>query len=264
MLTILKPKSYQALQEIEGFLFSLQKAGIEELPEVSDAPGAERSGQILTWDSREAERLKAEFPRAKIHVLSPGVDTRVRVLREEARPYDVLRILTVLDINQENGFDDAVRLLHSLGDIDWHWYIVGEPMDEYYFEVLTVKFDEWGWEDKVTFVGRFGLEERIHLAVNMDVALYLPKVSPLGLALLEQIQMGLPILTTDVGPARAILGEDEDSAFFADRDSARDFIMKYAGRSETKRKKRDHPLLQRKWSQVASEYRALSAGIPSD
>lgn len=264
MLTILKPKSYQALQEIERFREEMSKAGILDVSEPIEEPEASESAQILTWDVRDVQLLKEKFPSARVAVLPPGVDTRIRTLREEPRPYDVLRIVTILDICQENGYDLAVRLLQSLGDIDWHWYVVGEPMDEYYFEVLTKKFDEWGWEDRVSFVGKFPLDERIELAVNMDVALHLPRCSPLSLPLLELVQMGLPILATKVGYAEAILSRDEEALLGDDGSLAKAFLMKYAGLKTTRRKKRDHPLLTRKWSQVAEEYRLISAGIPSD
>ncbi|RZA24286.1 MAG: glycosyltransferase family 1 protein [Proteobacteria bacterium] len=261
MHTLIKPKSRQALKEVLEYQEELVKHGCVELSLLPEARIDALQTRILTWNSRERERL---IPPFQVDLVLPGVDTRLRTLHVQSRPYDVLRVVTPLDVSLENGFDEAVKVFQSLSPMDWHWYIIGEPADESYFEKLTDAFDSWGWEDNVSFLGNLPIEERIKLYMNMDVGFYPAKDSPLSPGLLEMAQLGLPIASRSIGFAKDLLVGDDDGLLFDKGEEVLAFFQRYSGREETVRRKRDHPLLKRKWSQAASEVRALSAETPSD
>ncbi len=261
MHTLIKPKSRQALKEVLNYQAELVKNGRDELSLLSEEMINPLQTRILTWNSRERERLT---PRFNVDLLLPGVDTRLRTLQPERRTYDVLRVVTPLDVSRENGFDEAAKVFQSLPTRDWHWYIIGEPADEAYFEKLTDSFDSWGWEDHVSFLGNLPIEERIKLYMNMDVGFYCAKDSPLSPNLLEMAQLGLPIASTFVGFAEDLFAGDEEALIFGDWRDVIPFFERYIGRTDTLRKKRDHPLLKRKWSQAMGELRDFSAGILSD
>ncbi|RZA11888.1 MAG: glycosyltransferase family 1 protein, partial [Proteobacteria bacterium] len=157
MHTLVKPISRQALKEVHSYQADLLKNGCDEISLLPIEKIDPLQTRVLTWNSREKERLSPHFT---VDVVLPGVDTRLRSLQPESRPYDVLRIVTPLDVSLENGFDEAVKVFRSLPDMDWHWYIIGEPADLSYFEALTDTFDGWGWEDNVSFLGHLPIEER--------------------------------------------------------------------------------------------------------
>jgi glycosyltransferase involved in cell wall biosynthesis len=257
MHILLQPSSQQAFIEAKHYQSELFKVGAGSLPIIPEEHIDPSRDRVLTWDSRERERLKERF---KVDLVLPGVDTRLRCLRTEPRPYDVLRVATPLDVSMENGFDEAVRMFLSLGRHQpWHWYVVGEPADAKYFDKLTDTLEYLGLEGCISFLGPMSIEGRIRLFMNMDIGLYPARESPLCPTLLEMIQLGLPLVSSPVGFAEEILKGDDQTLIVRDWQEVAPFLLRYRGLERTVRKARTHALLSRRWAQVASELKSVSA-----
>lgn len=231
------------------------------------------STHLVASSASVADRLKAEMPDHKVITLLPAVDTRIRSLQPQEREHDLLRLITVANVMPRKGLKEAAVFLKKLEDeegLAFHWYVVGQPMpdreyngspeiDEAYVDEFTSLIDLYEWHDDVTLVGSFTMEQQIRMYLNMDVAFFPSLKEDFGKVLLETAQLGLPILTTDVGIAQALFGSEDHALILpaplgeASIPEAAAFLRNYQGLEINVRKKRNHALLSRSWTIAADE-----------
>ena len=227
---------------------------------------------LVATSAAVAKRLQTEISDQKIITCLPGNDMRLRSLNPQEREHDLLRLITVANIMPRKGLREAAQFLRALQleGIDFHWYIAGQPMadrdfngsndiDHEYFDDLQSLMDEYEWEDDVSFVGPLTMEQQIRLYLGMDVAFFPSREEDFGKVLLETAQLGLPILTTDVGIARSLFGREDHALILpaplsqASLRDAKAFLQQYRGLQRNIRQRRSHALLNRSWTMAADE-----------
>lgn len=263
-------RAFAQLARASGGRITLQTGGRDK------AEAFEHEGRpllidtLLSHDDR-GPRLVSGFSKPEIHTLTAGLDPRLRVLKPEARAYDILRIVTCNEIAAGRGWEEAGKVFAWLDsqNIAWQWYIFGEPRDEDYFETLTKGFEAKGWEESITFVGDYKLDKFLHLAMNMDLALFPAVGDSLHICPLEAAQLGLPLVVFDEDFAKLLVhrrAEDHiflGSPFGVDHHAWERFLASFLAAKETLRIKREFAQLKT-WAELSEELLRVSAGIPSD
>jgi glycosyltransferase involved in cell wall biosynthesis len=175
---------------------------------IRQALAAERDGyvncrKVIVMSRRTAAYMvqRYDLPRDKIHIVPPGANIPERVLDgldNQPRGWHRLakRALTVGFIGlypERKGLPtiaDAVRLLRNAG-YDARLHIIGKcPIEISQRDGVT----HHGVIDKSIHMGRF-----LEVIRNIDIGCMLSRAELTGIALLEFLRMGIPVIATDVG-----------------------------------------------------------------
>ena len=246
-----------------GETFLMSASWLQECHDYTRIRELDFDGFLVRADDVVAsKRISLHFPNCPVLKLEPGIDKRLRTLSPQPREQDRLRLLTVANIRPRAALRETAQFLKALSDrgLLWHWYIVGAAADEDYLDDLTDLFDEYQWQDEVSLVGEYTMEQQLRLYLNMDVALHLASSESVGSALREATFLGLPVVAT-AKLATAKLFETDSEALIVspalvltDVEQAHAFLFRYTHlRSNLRMNRRDHPQFLRSWNQAANE-----------
>lgn len=148
----------------------------------------------------------------------PGLESRAVTI---LNPYDVSAIVShaaevppvrleddlpcVVSVGRlvaAKGYSRAIAAMRSLIDegIDFRWYIVGEGKERATLEHLIKKY---GLTGRFCLLGP--LENPFPIVAQADLFAHVAHYEGYGLAVLEAVTLGLPVLATDFGPAHEVL-----------------------------------------------------------
>ncbi|WP_432560923.1 glycosyltransferase [Kineococcus sp. SYSU DK003] len=163
---------------------------------------------IATCRDEVAELRAAGSPPRRVQVVPCGVDTARfddpsgRDLVGRRRPGCRTRLLTVGRLVPRKGIEAAVRALEFLPEAEL--VVAGGPaahdLDGDHEAVRLQKVAvELGIADRVRFIGRVSPADLPDLLASADVLLATPWYEPFGIAVLEAMAAGLPVVATAVG-----------------------------------------------------------------
>jgi D-inositol-3-phosphate glycosyltransferase len=179
---------------------------------------------IIAPTPTESAFLRREMGATQVHVVEPGVDlSTFNPSAERAWTTDLLNprgdariILFVGRLQPLKGPDTAVRTLAALkataapGDAPVRLVIVGGPSGNGSGVVdppaLLSLAQDLGVEDDVAFLTPRGHEELAALYTAADVVLMPSHSESFGLVALEAQACGTPVVATDIGGLRHVLG----------------------------------------------------------
>jgi glycosyltransferase involved in cell wall biosynthesis len=169
---------------------------------------AERDGyaacrKLVVMSKRTAEYILRHYdiPQGKIHIVPPGANIPERLLEKfEQSPMECRRpdrksfVIGFIGLYpQRKGLPtiaDAVQLLRRAG-YDVHLHVIGKcPPEIAHQEGVT----DFGRIDKRVDTDRF-----IQIVRNVDLGCMLSRAELTGIAYLEFLRMGIPVIATDVG-----------------------------------------------------------------
>jgi glycosyltransferase involved in cell wall biosynthesis len=169
---------------------------------------AERDGyaacrKLVVMSKRTAEYILRHYdiPQGKIHIVPPGANIPERLLEKfEQSPMECRRpdrksfVIGFIGLYpQRKGLPtiaDAVQLLRRAG-YDVHLHVIGKcPPEIAHQEGVT----DFGLIDKRVDTDRF-----IQIVRNVDLGCMLSRAELAGIAYLEFLRMGIPVIATDVG-----------------------------------------------------------------
>jgi glycosyltransferase involved in cell wall biosynthesis len=149
--------------------------------------------------------------------LSPDVDKPIKVIgnpidesyfcvkKRSCQPRDVLKLVTCAMISRQKRIDRAISLVSELkkrkGLVQLR--IIGPNVDRVYFEELTEQVKKLNVQEEVIFVGVLDRDAIVQEYQCADIGVFFSEQETFGLAPLEMLAAGLPLLSTPVG----ILGE---------------------------------------------------------
>lgn len=190
-----------------------------------------RCARVISTSRTTAERLISALsvPSAKISVIRPGVDpapedsTGSSAVPGRAAGGQVMRLLSVGTLIPRKGHDLLVDALAGLTHLDWHLDLVGEPRDPAFAAMLRDRIRASGLEDRITL---HGAVEQVRLdGFYRDANLFVlaSRHEGFGIAYLEAVRWGLPVLGTTAGaipealpePARLLVEPDSAEALRA-------------------------------------------------
>jgi glycosyltransferase involved in cell wall biosynthesis len=149
--------------------------------------------------------------------LSQDVDKPIKVIgnpideayfcakKRSCRKRDVMKLVTCALVSRKKRIDRAISLVSELkkrGKIVW-LRIIGPNSDQVYFEELSKQVQNLHVQEEVRFVGALDRDSIVQEYQRADIGVFFSEQETFGLAPLEMLAAGLPLLTTPVG----ILGE---------------------------------------------------------
>ncbi|MGF1760318.1 VpsD family glycosyltransferase [Photobacterium sagamiensis] len=113
----------------------------------------------------------------------------------------VLRLVTCALINRRKRIDLAINLVKALKSAGKkvHLSIIGPNVDQAYFMELEKQVAELELNNEVSFLERLNRGEIIREYQSADIGVFFSEQETFGLAPLEMLATGLPLLTTEVG-----------------------------------------------------------------
>lgn len=168
-----------------------------------------RLGGVRTVASSEADgvlMLRDAPYLAKRTVTCPNAIPLVPLLSLERRPIPG-RVVSIGRLVPNKALTDLVLALARIDDVDWTLVIAGEPDRDELARIENV-IDDTKVRDRVTFVLGFPEDEMPRLLASAALAAFPSKGEGFGIALLEAMAAGVPLLANRIPAHEALLGED--------------------------------------------------------
>lgn len=177
----------------------------------------------------------------KLHVIFPGVDTRVfntqKTHFDKELKLKKNSILSMCRIVPAKGLDRLLEALSLLKNkIDFHWYIGGSLTGEYMSseekkasEDLNAQIKSHHLQDKVTFIGQVNHDDMVPAYYrNTDLFVLASRYEPFGLTTLEAMACGTsPIVSNIAGSKEVIIdGLNGFTVNIHDRKQTAELILK--------------------------------------
>lgn len=159
-------------------------------------------GEVLKKDTKKP-----------IHIIGNPIDKAYVSLLNKKNADKVLdnkiNLVTCALISRHKRVDLILDLLRQIRDLgrDVTLNIIGPNVDPVYYSELESLIEAWGLVDNVFFLGKMSQKEIIKQYENADIGVFLSEQETFGLAPLEMLAAGLPLIATPVG----ILGERKDT-----------------------------------------------------
>lgn len=117
------------------------------------------------------------------------------------------RVISIGRMVPNKALSNLVRALSRVRGVDWSLVLAGQPDPEELTRIETV-VDEVGAKDRVTFVLGFAEAEMPELLASAALAAFPSKGEGFGIALLEAMAAGVPLLANRIPAHEALLGPD--------------------------------------------------------
>ena len=165
--------------------------------------------QVVASSEHDGEMLLADVPslakdtRALLNAVDLGT---YRDIRRRPVPR---RLLVFGRVAERKGIDRVIAALAHVDDPagvePWTLVIAGtEEVSER--TRLDRSIEQAGLGSRVTFMGEYSDAEQIQLLEGASLAIFGSRAEGFGLALLEAMAAGVPVLASDIPPHRALLG----------------------------------------------------------
>ncbi|GGB46171.1 glycosyl transferase family 1 [Roseibium aquae] len=145
----------------------------------------------------------------RVSVVVPGVDKPALPVPAGLRANTPFQLLSVGTLTRRKGFDLLFSALKDLTDLDWHLDIVGDDTrDSAYAAQLIRQISETQLTDRVTFHGAVSPSDLWEHYTKADAFVLASRYEGYGMAYIEAIAHGLPVIGSGGGAVRETLPPD--------------------------------------------------------
>nr|MDU9045615.1 glycosyltransferase family 4 protein [Candidatus Electrothrix aestuarii] len=144
--------------------------------------------------------------RPKLSIISNGIPltyNRFPIRQFREKPI----IISVGSLSKQKNYDIAIRAMHLISDIDYEYWIAGEGSEEDNLKSLCKSLN---LDKKIRFLGL--IEDVPSLLKEADIFLMPSLWEGFGLAAVEAMNAGLPLIVSDVPGLREIVASLEECA----------------------------------------------------
>jgi glycosyltransferase involved in cell wall biosynthesis len=157
--------------------------------------------------------------RARISVVYPGIEIDLQKYKEKKfKKGNTLKLLAVGAVMKRKGYDYLVRALTIIKNIDFKCTIVGNIDDEKFHRELMQMVKDADMEEKIIFTGFVSRRKLADLFQEADIFLLASLHEGYGIVLCEAMCHGMPIIATDAGAVREVIGNSGAAILVRPRD----------------------------------------------
>ncbi|MGL4191908.1 VpsD family glycosyltransferase [Vibrio misgurnus] len=168
------------------------------------------SSDIFTCVGSELKYFLSKDTKKSINVIYNPIDFRYfsDSKRNQLRNKEEIILVTCALISRRKRVDLILGLVREIKKTGRKvtLRVIGPNVDHIYFSELEKLIGLWGLSDNVVFLGKLNQNQIIQQYNNADIGVFLSAQETFGLAPLEMLAAGLPLIATPVG----ILGERQD------------------------------------------------------
>ncbi|MEO1199729.1 MAG: glycosyltransferase family 4 protein [Pseudomonadota bacterium] len=160
---------------------------------------------VVVTSPTTARTLTRQFDIAvdRITVAEPGTDRVPRVPVRDRAPH----IVSIASITPRKGHDILVDALDRCRDLDWQVTIAGpSDHDPDCAAALAQQIERLGLGARITLTGAIDAPTRDFLMQDTDVFVLASRYEGYGMVVAEALVHGLPIIVTDAGAVRDVVG----------------------------------------------------------
>jgi glycosyltransferase involved in cell wall biosynthesis len=147
-----------------------------------------------------------ELPASRVAVVEPGTDRKPLARGSGGEP---LQLVSVAAVHQGKGHDVLLRALAEAGTTNWFLTCAGSlSRDRQTVERVHALVGTLGLRDRVSLVGELddaGLDAQLNAA---DLFVLATLQETYGMAVAEALARGLPVVATDTGVVRTLVGSE--------------------------------------------------------
>jgi glycosyltransferase involved in cell wall biosynthesis len=144
----------------------------------------------------------------------------VEKIKERARQPGPLRIISVANVLPGKGLHVLVDALARLPPNGWHLTVVGSlTMDHAYARALRHQITRAGLSDRVEMLGAVPNNEIPELLARSHILIVPSSYEAIGIAYLEAMGRGLPVIATTAGGAHEIIAHGREGFLVSPGDS---------------------------------------------
>lgn len=154
--------------------------------------------------------------------------------------HEPIRFVTCSNLNPRKRLDRVLRLIHSLKMEGLHTQlsIIGTTGDKVFCAQIRRQVEDLGLQSEVSFLGRKSPKKIAAIYQNSDFGVFLSEEETFGLAPLEMLASGLPVIATNVG----LLSEERsvfegNGVIYYDEDQELDRIVNFLTSRDTQIKR---------------------------
>jgi glycosyltransferase involved in cell wall biosynthesis len=199
-------QTYHALAAVERRQKGAADAELFQRIQMERLVGRRASWVVAICSDEVAELAMLGVPRSKTSVVPGGVDCE-RFTPEDLHPHRAgpFRLLSVGPLVPHSGFGDVITAVARVPSAEL--VIAGGPEagrlgDDEEAKRLWQLSRRLGVTDRVRLVGRLPASDRLRVLRWADAVVCAPWYEPLGLAALEAMATGVPVVATEVGCLR--------------------------------------------------------------
>jgi len=153
---------------------------------------------VIAVSSYQRDRILSIEPHANVRIVNNFVDDIFLTANKIKRNDNLIKIVSVGGLIERKGFSFLIRALSNLKE-KFTLTIVGDGPQK---EELKALVKELKLEDRVTFTGALGKEGVVKNLSESDIFVSASKIETFGIAILEALAVGLPVVTYDNGGIR--------------------------------------------------------------
>lgn len=146
-------------------------------------------------------KLLTENTNKKISIVHNPIDKSFFKQREPFRKSDVISFVTCGVVTPKKRFEYCIEFISKINrlGIDACLTIIGPVSDSEYYRTLISKVKHEGLNEKIFFSGKKNRRQIIDYYEAADIGIFLSAEESFGLAPLEMLAAGLPVISTVVG-----------------------------------------------------------------
>ncbi len=164
-----------------------------------------RADVVFLFTRYGRDLVSSLAPRAHVVAIPPG-GFPARTIPEGMRAIED-HVLVLADLYRYKGVEQVIAAISDprLGDL--RLIVAGATMEPDYERSLRETARREGVADRVSFVGRVDRPEVIRLLRSARCLVQPSHVESLALPMLEALQLGVPVVSTDIPVARELCGD---------------------------------------------------------
>jgi glycosyltransferase involved in cell wall biosynthesis len=183
-----------------------------------------KNADFVTVNSNDTENLCSKIYDRDYIVIPMGIDTEHFKKRPIIPKNKTIKLVFVGRFTAEKGIDNLIKIIDGLREykINFTLEIIGDGEKKNNLETFIKKRDLY---EKVILPGWLPREKLIQSLYSADIFMSTSKREAQGVAIIEALSCGVPVISTDVGGVSDVL-IDGFNGYLVENNNMDDFIKK--------------------------------------